>query len=498
MTHKIYGIAEIRRMVVIVLLLAVTSFLAKPGADGQTLNYGDALTKSILFFEGQRSGKLPPNQRLTWRKDSALHDGSTHKVDLVGGYYDAGDNVKFNFPMAFTATVLAWSVLEYGSMMGPADLGHATDAVVWAADYFMKATAVNGVVYAMVGDPISDHDCWERPEDMDTSRYAYMVNRTAPGSDLAAEIAAALAAASLVLKDSRRGYAANLAKRAAEVFEFGDKFRGVHSASTPQVCPFYCSSSYEDELVWGATWLYKATKKASYLDYVIKNIGSVAGSFEEFGWDRKTAGTNIVLTERKQNRDPFVSDSDRLICSIMPESPTRTATSYSKGGLLFRGGPSNMQHVTALSFLALTYAQYLIKYDRSRRIRCGNVVVQPANLVHLAKTQVDYILGNNPMKMSYMVGYGPTFPQRIHHRGSTLPSVLEHRQRFGCQDGSPYFKTDRPNPNVLVGAVVGGPNIDDHFIDSRMNVSMSEPTTYFNAPFVGLLAYFKSNPPHFT
>ena len=39
------------------------------------INYGDALTKSILFFEGQRSGKLPTSQRMTWRKDSALHDG---------------------------------------------------------------------------------------------------------------------------------------------------------------------------------------------------------------------------------------------------------------------------------------------------------------------------------------------------------------------------------------------------------------------------------------
>ena len=38
-------------------------------------DYGDALSKTILFFEGQRSGKLPPTQRMTWRKDSALRDG---------------------------------------------------------------------------------------------------------------------------------------------------------------------------------------------------------------------------------------------------------------------------------------------------------------------------------------------------------------------------------------------------------------------------------------
>jgi endoglucanase len=45
-------------------------------------DYGDALSKSILFFEGQRSGKLPPLQRMTWRKDSALRDGFEIGVSL--------------------------------------------------------------------------------------------------------------------------------------------------------------------------------------------------------------------------------------------------------------------------------------------------------------------------------------------------------------------------------------------------------------------------------
>lgn len=45
-------------------------------------DYGDALSKSILFFEGQRSGKLSPTQRITWRKDSALSDGFQIGVSL--------------------------------------------------------------------------------------------------------------------------------------------------------------------------------------------------------------------------------------------------------------------------------------------------------------------------------------------------------------------------------------------------------------------------------
>lgn len=41
-----------------------------------SVDYESALRKSILYFEAQRSGKLPSNQRIKWRGDSALKDGS--------------------------------------------------------------------------------------------------------------------------------------------------------------------------------------------------------------------------------------------------------------------------------------------------------------------------------------------------------------------------------------------------------------------------------------
>lgn len=107
--------------------------------------------------------------------------------------------------------------------------------------------------------------------------------------------------------------------------------------------------------------------------------------------------------------------------------------------------------------------------------------------------QVDYILGSNPLNMSYMVGYGTNFPQRIHHRSSSLPSVAQHPGKIGCQDGTSYYDSKNSNPNELTGAVVGGPDANDSYADSRSDFVHSEPTTYINAPLVGLLAYFKSN-----
>jgi hypothetical protein len=51
-------------------------------------DYKEVLTKSLLFYEAQRSGKLPADQKVTWRKDSALNDKGQNGEDLTGGYYD--------------------------------------------------------------------------------------------------------------------------------------------------------------------------------------------------------------------------------------------------------------------------------------------------------------------------------------------------------------------------------------------------------------------------
>ncbi|KAF1001496.1 hypothetical protein AG4045_017158, partial [Apium graveolens] len=69
-------------------------------------------------------------------------------VDLVGGYYDAGDNVKFGLPMAFTITLLSWSVIEYGDQISDAgEYYHALDAIKWGTDYFIKCHTQPNVLW---------------------------------------------------------------------------------------------------------------------------------------------------------------------------------------------------------------------------------------------------------------------------------------------------------------------------------------------------------------
>lgn len=51
-------------------------------------DYEEALRLSLLFYEAQRSGKLPEDNRIPWRSDSALDDKGINGEDLSGGYYD--------------------------------------------------------------------------------------------------------------------------------------------------------------------------------------------------------------------------------------------------------------------------------------------------------------------------------------------------------------------------------------------------------------------------
>ncbi|KAJ4954479.1 hypothetical protein NE237_011262 [Protea cynaroides] len=459
-----------------------------------TQNYRDALSKSILYFEGQRSGKLPPNQRLSWRRNSGLSDGSAMRVDLVGGYYDAGDNVKFGFPMAFTTTMLSWSVIEFGGLM-KGELQNAREAIRWATDYLLKATVYPDTIYVQVGDANADHACWERPEDMDTPRSVFKVDKNTPGTEVAAETAAALAAASLVFRRSDPSYSRLLVTRAIRVFEFADKYRGSYSNGLRKdVCPFYCSfSGYEDELLWGAAWLHRATKNPSYLNYIQVN-GQTLGADESdntFGWDNKHVGARILLSksflvQKVESLRDYKGHADNFICSLIPGASFSQAQ-YTPGGLLYKMSDSNMQYVTSTSFLLLTYAKYLTSAHKF--VTCGGIIITPKKLRTIAKKQVDYLLGENPLRMSYMVGYGTRYPERIHHRGSSLPSVAAHPAKIPCSSGFSVMNSAAPNPNILIGAVVGGPDLHDHFPDQRSDYEQSEPATYINAPLVGSLAY---------
>src|SRR2546428_13198714 len=85
---------------------------AAPSATAE-FNYAEALQKAVWFYDAQRLGRLPANNRVSWRGDSFTSDGADANLDLVGGFADAGDHIKATFPLVHSLTVLAWGMLDY-------------------------------------------------------------------------------------------------------------------------------------------------------------------------------------------------------------------------------------------------------------------------------------------------------------------------------------------------------------------------------------------------
>lgn len=146
-----------------------------------------------------------------------------------------------------------------------------------------------------------DHTCWTRPEDMD---YPRPVQTTYLGPDLAGEMAAAMAAASIVFRNNK-AYSQKLTKGAATVFEFArDKGkRATYSRGNPYIDPYYNSTGYYDEYMWGAAWLYYATGNRSYIDLATNSgLGSNAKAFSMIpdlsvlSWDNKLPAAMLLLT----------------------------------------------------------------------------------------------------------------------------------------------------------------------------------------------------------
>lgn len=55
----------------------------------------------------------------------------------------------------------------------------------------------------------------------------------------------------------------------------------------------------QDELLWGASWLHRASSNDSYLSYIQSN-GHTLGADDDvysFSWDDKRAGTKILLSQ---------------------------------------------------------------------------------------------------------------------------------------------------------------------------------------------------------
>ena len=298
------------------------------------------------------------------------------------------------------------------------------------------------------------------------ARPAFKITTSKPGSELAGETAAALAAASIAFNETDPNYASTLIQHAEELYEFADKHRGKYSDSISNAAQFYKSySGYEDELVWGAAWLYKATQKAEYLtkaEQYYQDFGMSKLSWG-FSWDEKIAGAQLLLA-MITGKDNYKQDIQKYVDSWLPGA----SVTHTPKGLAWRAKWGANRYAANTAFLALVAA---------------DLGVKPATYREFAKKQIHYMLGDSGR--SFVVGFGNNPPQRPHHASSSCPLAP-------AQCNWDQYNSAGPNPQVLNGALVGGPDENDKYADVRSDYIMNEVTTDYNAGFQSAVAGLRS------
>ena len=433
------------------------------GQRGQ-FAYGEALQKNFLFLEANRSGPLPDDNRLEWRSDATVNDGSDVGRDLNGGYYDAGDHIKFIQPMAFSNTMLAWGGADYKQAYAQSgQLDELLEAVKWGTDWFLKAHEMDGSgnterLWVQVGDK-TDHYHWVPPEEIAnrTDRPSFAIDRNNPGSDAAAGTASALASAAVLFRGTDDAYADELVKNAEALYEFAETYRGKYSDSVPAASPFYTSWSGDgDELALGGAWLYRATGDSKYLGKAESHFKNNIGSLGDWSYatDDHSYGAATLLA--KESSDPFFKEQTTKWLDTWVNGGGNVK--YTSGGFAHRANWASVPLNMSAAFAAEWY---------------NDNVEANSKYGDFANSQVDYVLGDNPANFSYVVGFGDNYAKRTHHRGSAGTAPM---------DGS-----SRENDNLLYGAVVGGPGAVDDFShnDRRDDWVTNEVGTSYNAPFAG-------------
>lgn len=370
-------------------------------------------------------------------------------IDVSGGYHDAGDFVKFGLPQMYTSATLEWAMYEYAdSFEKNGDKSHFETVLKFFTDYIKKCTfrdnSGNVIAFCyQVADGATDHDYWGAPEVQTTERPVFFATQAKPATDITA-LAAATLAADYVNTASQESldYAKALYR-----FANDNTNKAVGDDHAPSGDEFYKSGDYKDDLAFASAWLYVATGENTYLnnarEYIKSGIGDVSGWI--YDWDDTCLGAIVLIAEKTGDSEYWAAVKETLDNWQKDYNTPQGYACIDNWG--------SARYNTDAQFLALLYSKY--KNDMS--------------YAQWAKSQMDYLLGNNTANICYVTGISENSVKYPHHAAAS-----------GLNDAD----DKSAHKHVLYGALVGGPDTKDKHIDKTSDYQYNEVTLDYNAGLV--------------
>lgn len=427
--------------------------------------YGNLLDDSVKMLYLQRCGCKVEDSEFghpACHTSDAIVYGTNTKIDVSGGWHDAGDYGRYVVPAAKTVADLLYAYdanpTLFGDNLGIPESGNGIpdvlDEIRYELDWMLKMQAESGGVYHKVSCAVFPG--YIMPEDETDPLIVTPVSTTAT-----ADFCASMALAYEYYIDIDKNFAVKCLEAADKAWKFLQENPDLIFENPEDIVTgAYNDRSDSDERYWAAAQMYRATRDSKYLtDFESRTsktgfdwstVGDYANvailTMEDI--DKNSTAYTRALSSVKKQADKFVSATEK--------NPYGASISSFNWG-------SNMTIANAGMILGLAYQA------------TGDDIY-----LNIAKANLNHLLGMNPNGYCYVTGYGTVSPQNPHHRpsmavGKAMKGMLVGGVNSNLEDSAAEAYLAKAAPAKC-------------YIDHAESYSTNEITIYWNSPLICLIS----------
>jgi len=465
---------------------------------------------SLAFFYQQRSGTeiaMPYAGGQQWVRPAghlgdkkvpcAAGSGCSYSLDVLGGWYDAGDHGKY----VVNGGISVWTLLNWyertkylGKTLGDYADGKLNipenkngkndllDEVRWELELFMKMQVPDGEKLAGMVHHKMHHESWTGIPTMPwEDKKPRFLKRPSTAATL--NHAAVAAQCARIYKDGDAAFANKCLVSAEKAWAAAEKNPNLYAPGDDKEGGGpYGDIDVTDEKYWAAAELYITTGKADYLkviqaapNYYLKVAKQAGGGVSSMSWQNVASlGTiSLAVAPSQLSKADVAKAREAVVAAATKFAGSVDKTAYrvpfeSSGGRYPWGSNSFILNNGVILGLA---------YDFTKKEVFLTGAVEA----------MSYLSGRNPMAKSYITGYGTRPLENPHHRfwahqvDNKLPSPPP-----GIVSGGPNSGIEDPQAQA---AGLGGCSPQKCFVDHIQSWSTNEIAINWNAPLVWLVGF---------
>ncbi len=393
--------------------------------------------------------------------------GTDKKIDVNGGWHDAGDYGRYVVAGAKAAAdmLLAYEVAETKKLTtdnfdlpqsgdGKSDL---LEEAKYELDWMLKMQdSESGGVYHKV--TCASFPGEVMPQDETEELIVAPISNASTG-----DFAAVMAMAARVFGNDGSTYL----EASKKAWEYLKQHKGERGFKNPEEISTgeYGDKYDRDEYFWAASELYKTTGEDEYKSEMAAYVDDEK-NLDGMGW----ASVGMYGCYAALTNDKLLADSSNLRKTIQDYFIAKADESVE----------TSNRNPYGVDFSTTFYWGSNMGVGNSGMILLmANEIMPDEKYVKCAKKQLDYLLGVNATGYCFVTGQGYHSPENPHHR----PSQATGKCMPGMLVGGPNSNLEDPYAKGVLADVPPA----KCYVDSVQSYSCNEITIYWNSPLIYLM-----------